>query len=513
MEKLTTIAELRHYRQQLSPEASLGLIPTMGNLHQGHLSLIQQGRSQNDQVIVSIFVNPLQFGPNEDLDRYPQTLDTDLKHCRDLGVDAVFCPQPQELGITPAESSPTLTTVVPPQHLTSVLCGRSRPGHFQGVATIVSKLFNLIQPHRAYFGEKDAQQLVIIRHLVADLNIPVDIIACPIVREASGLAYSSRNQYLSDRQRDQASALFRSLESARQQFEAGQRQAQPLLATVQAELAKVPQLQPDYIELVDPQTLQSLDTIEQQGRLLIAAHLGSTRLIDTMLLTVRQPSTRQPIVAIDGPAGAGKSTVTRQVADRLGLLYLDTGAMYRAVTWYILESGIAIEDEAHIAQALDNCQIRLEPQADRPQCRVWVNQHDVTQAIRSPDVTAKVSTVAAFPAVRQFLVQQQQDYGAAGGLVAEGRDMGTQVFPQAEVKIFLTASVEERARRRKLDLEEQGYEVNVSQLEAEIAQRDQQDSTRTLSPLQKAEDAIEIQTDDLTIEDVVDQILSYVPKS
>lgn len=511
MEKLTTIAELRHYRHQLPPDARLGLIPTMGNLHQGHLSLIQQGRSQNDQVIVSIFVNPLQFGPNEDLDRYPKTLDADLQHCRELGVDAVFCPRPQDLGIASGESS--LTTVVPPQHLTSVLCGRSRPGHFQGVATIVSKLFNLIQPHRAYFGEKDAQQLVIIRHLVADLNFPVEIIGCPIVREASGLAYSSRNQYLSDRQRDQASALFRGLESARQQFEAGQRQAQSLLAAVNAELAKVPQITPEYIALVDPQTLQPIETINQQGRLLIAAHLGSTRLIDTMLLTVRQPTIRQPIVAIDGPAGAGKSTVTRQVADRLGLLYLDTGAMYRAVTWYILESGIAIEDEAHIAQALDNCQIRLEPQADSPQCRVWVNQHDVTQAIRSPDVTAKVSTVAAFSAVRQFLVQQQQDYGAAGGLVAEGRDMGTQVFPQADVKIFLTASVAERARRRKLDLEKQGYEVDLSQLEAEIAKRDQQDSTRALSPLQKAEDAIEIQTDDLTIEDVVHKILSHVPNS
>ncbi|OAB58185.1 cytidylate kinase [Phormidium willei BDU 130791] len=504
MDKLTTIAELRHYRQQLPPQARLGLIPTMGNLHQGHFSLIQQGRSQNDQVIVSIFVNPLQFGPNEDLDRYPQTLDADLQHCRELGVDAVFCPQPQDLGIALGESS--LTTVVPPQHLTSVLCGRSRPGHFQGVATIVSKLFNLIEPHRAYFGEKDAQQLVIIRHLVADLNVPVEIMACPIVRDASGLAYSSRNQYLSDRQRDQASALFRGLESARQQFEAGQRQAQPLLAAVNAELAKVPQLTPEYIELVDPQTLQPIDTINQQGRLLIAAHLGSTRLIDTMSLTVRSP-----IVAIDGPAGAGKSTVTRQVADRLGLLYLDTGAMYRAVTWYILESGIAIEDEAHIAQALDDCQIRLEPQADRPQCRVWVNQHDVTQAIRSPEVTAKVSTVAAFSAVRRFLVQQQQDYGAAGGLVAEGRDMGTQVFPQADVKIFLTASVAERARRRKLDLEQQGYEVNLSELEAEIAKRDQQDSTRVLSPLQKAEDAIEIHTDDLTIEDVIHKILSHVP--
>ena len=421
-------------------------------------------------------------------------------------MDAVFCPQPEELGISSPDSSSVLTQVCPPESLTSVLCGRSRPGHFQGVATIVSKLFNLIQPQRAYFGEKDAQQLLIIRRLVADLNFPIEIIACPVVRETSGLAYSSRNQYLSDRQREHASVLYRGLAAARSEFHRGQRDAEALLKIVQAELAQVPQVQPEYVELVDPQSLAPLTTIEDQGRLAIAAHLGSTRLIDTMVLTVRQP-----IIAIDGPAGAGKSTVTRQVADKLGLLYLDTGAMYRAVTWYVLECGIPVQDETHIAQFLKTCQIRLEPQGDSPQCRVWVNQHEVTQAIRSPDVTAQVSTVAAFPAVREFLVRQQQEYGAAGGLVAEGRDMGTQVFPDAEVKIFLTASVQERARRRQLDLEKQGYEVSLSQLEAEIAQRDQQDSTRPISPLQKAEDAIEIQTDDLTVEDVVSQILSHVP--
>ncbi|MCC5900209.1 MAG: bifunctional pantoate--beta-alanine ligase/(d)CMP kinase [Phormidium sp. BM_Day4_Bin.17] len=507
MKHLTTIAELRDYRQGVSSTQTLGLIPTMGNLHAGHLSLIRQGRSHNDQVIVSIFLNPLQFGPNEDLARYPQTLDADLEHCREAGVDAVFCPQAEELGISSQDSSSSLTQICPPEALTSVLCGRSRPGHFQGVATIVSKLFNLIQPHRAYFGEKDAQQLVIIRRLVADLNFPIEIIPCPVVREKSGLAYSSRNQYLSDLQREQASVLYRGLAAARSQFQRGEREAKTLLAIVRDELAPVPQVQPEYVELVDPQSLVPLTTIKEQGRLAIAAHLGSTRLIDTMLLTVRQP-----IVAIDGPAGAGKSTVTRKVADKLGLLYLDTGAMYRAVTWYVLECGISVNDEAHIAQALKNCEIRLEPQGDSPQCRVWVNQHDVTQAIRSPEVTAQVSTVAAFPAVREFLVRQQQEYGAAGGLVAEGRDMGTQVFPDADVKIFLTASVQERARRRQLDLEKQGYEVNLSQLEADIAQRDQQDSTRAISPLQKAEDAIEIQTDDLTVEAVVSQILSYVPR-
>lgn len=513
MQHLTSIDRLQPYRQALDDSLSLGFVPTMGNLHAGHLSLIERARSQNDRVVVSIFVNPLQFGPQEDFQNYPRTLERDLAQCREAGVDAVFTPTAADLGIDGEDGEDRngdrraiATTVMPPPQMTALLCGRSRPGHFEGVATIVTKLLNLVRPRRAYFGQKDAQQLAIVRRLVRDLNLPVEIVGCPIVRESDGLACSSRNRYLSPEDRDRAPVLYRSLQAARDRFESGVRDRGELLATVKDELARVPELRLDYVELVDPERLLPLASVRRRGLLAIAARLGDTRLIDNLLLHVRQP-----VVAIDGPAGAGKSTVTRQVAERLGLLYLDTGAMYRAVTWYVLDRGLDPNDDTAIAKALDDCHLRLHFDPDSQHCRVWVNQQEVTQAIRSPRVTANVSAVAALPCVRQFLVQQQQDFGASGGLVAEGRDMGTHVFPNAELKIFLTASVAERARRRKRDLEQQGYAVALSQLEGEIAERDRRDSSRVLAPLQKAQDAIEIQTDDLSIEEVVERIVGHVP--
>jgi len=217
---------------------------------------------------------------------------------------------------------------------------------------------------------------------------------------------------------------------------------------------------------------------------------------------------RAPIIAIDGPAGAGKSSVTRAVAETLGLLYLDTGAMYRALTWLVMDAGLDIQDEAAIATVIQGCCLDLQPEAQGV-CRVVMNGTDITQAIRTPEVTANVSAIAAQAAVRQQLVAQQREFGQRGGLVAEGRDMGTCVFPHAEVKIFLTATVAERARRRKRDLEAQGYTVDLQQLEAEIADRDYQDSHREISPLQQAEDAIELITDGLSIETVINKIIHY----
>jgi pantoate ligase/cytidylate kinase len=220
---------------------------------------------------------------------------------------------------------------------------------------------------------------------------------------------------------------------------------------------------------------------------------------------------RQPIIAIDGPAGAGKSTVARQVAANLDLVYLDTGAMYRAVTWLVLQKGIAIDDECAIAQLTNQCKIELTPNQDlRSSVRVWIDGNDVTQAIRTIEVTSIVSAIAAQSAVRQALVKQQQSWGKKGGLVAEGRDIGTHVFPDAEVKIFLTASVSERARRRQQDFSTQGQsEVSLEQLERDIAERDWKDSTRKVSPLQKAADAIEVQTDGLDVSEVTAQIVNY----
>jgi pantoate ligase / CMP/dCMP kinase len=487
---------------------SVGLVPTMGALHEGHLSLIKRARQENGTVIVSIFVNPLQFGPNEDFDRYPRILEDDRQLCEQVGVDAIFTPTPEEMGVAAKNIQESkVTQVVPPSAMISGLCGRSRLGHFQGVATIVTKLLNLVQPDRTYFGQKDGQQLAIIKRLIADLNLPVEIIACPTLREASGLAMSSRNQYLTATEKLEAAVIYRALKKAENAFLGGERKSSNLIALVQYELAMVNSLSVEYIELVEPTTLMQLDTIQEEAMLAVATRIGSTttRLIDNIILR-----DRKPIIAIDGPAGAGKSTVARQVAARLGLVYLDTGAMYRAVTWLVQQEEISLEDECAIAELASQCEIRLTPSEDlKSPVRVWINGEDVTQVIRTPAVTSKVSVIAAQASVRQALVKQQQNWGQQGGLVAEGRDIGTHVFPDAEIKIFLTASVEERARRRQQDFEKQGQaEVSLEQLKKDIAQRDLIDSTRKISPLQKAADAIEIQTDGLSIPEVTDKIIN-----
>lgn len=517
MRLFTTVAGLRCYLKQLRSSQgedihnttrfswdglapSIGLVPTMGALHAGHLSLVQQARQQNDWVIVSIFVNPLQFGPNEDFQQYPRTLDRDRQFCETAGVDGIFAPSAEE--IYGNADSTALTQVIPPSSMMSGLCGRSRPGHFQGVATVVTKLLNIVQPDRAYFGQKDAQQVAILRRLVSDLNLPVELVVCPIIREANGLALSSRNQYLSVDQRSEAAALYQSLQQAQQAFQAGVRDSERLIELVRSALQSHPVIQPEYIELVHPDTMTPLEQVEETGLLAVAARIGSTRLIDNLVL-----SYRQPILAIDGPAGAGKSTVVRQVAQTLGLLYLDTGAMYRAVTWLVLDSGIAINDEAAIADLVSQC--RIEISGDPATMRVSINDRDVTHEIRSLEVTANVSAIAAQSVVRRELVKRQQEYGRRGGIVMDGRDIGTCVFPDAELKIFLTASVEERARRRQQDLKEQGQpEVPLKELERAIYERDLKDSTRSISPLRKAADAIELQTDALDVAQVVDRIVT-----
>ncbi|MBE7381094.1 MAG: bifunctional pantoate--beta-alanine ligase/(d)CMP kinase [Leptolyngbya sp. SIO1E4] len=488
--------------------ATIGLVPTMGALHRGHMSLIHRARRENDRVVVTIFVNPLQFGPQEDLQAYPRPLEQDLKQCESAGVDAVFWPLPHTLYEQTQPDPATLTQVIPAAAMTAHLCGPHRPGHFPGVTTIVTKLLNLVQPSRAYFGRKDAQQLALIKRMVTDLNVPVAIVACPTVREPDGLAYSSRNQYLSQTERQQAATLYQSLQTAKAAFDQGERQSQALIDLIRHTLNPLPQIRIQYVELVHPETMQPITQIKTAGLLAIAAHLGNTRLIDNILLR-----SRRAIIAIDGPAGAGKSTVARLVANQLGLLYLDSGAMYRAVTWQALESGIDPQDEVAVAELLADCRLRLasEPGIHEQAglTHVWVNDQEVTQVIRSPEVTAHVSTIAAQPMVRQVLLQQQQQYGASGGVVMEGRDIGTQVFPFAELKVFLTASVHERARRRQKDLAAQNQPpMSLEALERAIDERDYKDSTRRVAPLRQAEDAIKLITDGLTIEAVVAKIVS-----
>jgi pantoate ligase / CMP/dCMP kinase len=279
---LTTPSELGHYLQSHRSQA-IGFVPTMGALHVGHQSLIDRARHENTVAIVSIFVNPLQFGANEDLDRYPRQLELDRMMCEIAGVDALFVPTVESMGIRDP-----LTQILPPPMMMSGLCGKTRLGHFQGVATIVTKLLNIVQPDRAYFGEKDAQQLAIIRRIVTDLNIPVEVVGCPTVREDSGLAFSSRNQYLSPTAKDRSAVIYRSLQQARAFFARGEIDPQSLYSVVKSELNNIPEFDLEYLELVDPLTLQSIDRVESPALLAIAGRIENTRLIDNILLESEQ---------------------------------------------------------------------------------------------------------------------------------------------------------------------------------------------------------------------------------
>jgi pantoate--beta-alanine ligase len=259
---------------------TIGLVPTMGALHAGHLSLIEAARAETSFVVVSIFVNPAQFGPKEDFSRYPRPLERDLELCGAASVDLVFHPEPAVL------YPPDYRTYVEVTGLQDVLCGASRPGHFRGVATVVLKLFNLVQPDRAYFGQKDAQQARIIRQLVRDLNVPVEVRVCPIVREADGLALSSRNQYLDAQQRRQAVVLQRALTEARQRIEAGERDVAVLRQAMSEWVASVPGAVLDYAAVVDADSLET-PTRLAPGRsvlLALAVKFGGTRLIDNLLI-------------------------------------------------------------------------------------------------------------------------------------------------------------------------------------------------------------------------------------
>ncbi len=511
MQILNTLCDLRFYLKKCR-QSSIGLVPTMGALHAGHQSLIERSRQTDQIVIVSIFVNPLQFGSGEDLGRYPRSFQADQSLCESAGVDAIFMPTATELYGTADLDLSKVTQVLPPADLAGCLEGRSRPTHFQGVATVVAKLLNLVRPTRAYFGQKDAQQVAIIKRLRQDLNLPGEIVVCPIVREPDGLAFSSRNRYLTKAERQQATVLNRSLQATQTIFSHGERSVATLTQAAKTILATETTVALDYVALVHPDTLEPLQVIDTVGMMAIAATVGTskqdaTRLIDNIIL-----SDRTPIIAIDGPAGAGKSTVARQIAHNLGLLYLDTGAMYRALTWYVLEQDVDPVDEDAVTQLLPHCKIQLiaNIRDDQPQPpKVQVNGQDVTQAIRTPKVTGHVSTIAAQLAVRTHLVSLQQQYGQKGGVVADGRDIGTKVFPNAELKIYLTASVEERAQRRYQDLEtaQDAHPLpELHELTQAIAERDRKDSTRTVSPLRKADDAIELFTDDLTAEQVIAKI-------
>ena len=276
MRNVSTLAELRSAR--LSLDGKVGLVPTMGFLHEGHLSLIRRAREECDHVIVSIFVNPTQFGPKEDLSKYPRDIERDLKLIEPLGTDLVWMPTPEVM------YPQGYQTWVEVEAITRPLEGAMRPGHFKGVTTIVAKLFNGVQPHKAYFGQKDAQQAAVIRQMVRDLNFPIEIVVCPIVREPDGLAMSSRNVYLDTEQHKAATVLFRSLSAAKELYESGERDAEKVRGQMKEVLAGEPLADLQYVSCADYDTLEELTEIKGKALLSMAVFVGKTRLIDNFVL-------------------------------------------------------------------------------------------------------------------------------------------------------------------------------------------------------------------------------------
>jgi len=276
MQTVTSLPDLRHLRA--SRPGAWGLVPTMGALHEGHLSLVRRARQECAHVGVSIFVNPAQFRPGEDLSRYPRDLERDLKLLERLGVDVVWAPAPEVV------YPPGFQTWVMVEDVARPLEGKIRPGHFRGVATVVAKLFNAFTPHKAYFGQKDAQQVVVIKRMAADLNFPLEVVVCPTVREPDGLALSSRNAYLNPEERQAAAVLYRALSAAQAKFQAGERDADVLRAAMSSTLAAEPLAREEYVSVADADTLGELNSIGQGALLSLAVRIGRTRLIDNFVV-------------------------------------------------------------------------------------------------------------------------------------------------------------------------------------------------------------------------------------
>lgn len=274
-----TVKEVREQVKAWRKEGlSVGLVPTMGYLHEGHASLIKKAVEDNDRVVTSIFVNPTQFAPTEDLEAYPRDMEKDSKLCETLGVDLIFHPEPEEM------YAPDFCTWVDMDVLSKTLCGKSRPIHFRGVCTVVSKLFHIVTPDRAYFGQKDAQQLAIIRRMVRDLNMDIEIVGCPIVREEDGLAKSSRNTYLNEEERKAALILSQSIFLGQKMVQEGETDAAKIKAAMVEKIQSEPLARIDYVEIVDGLSMQPVDTVQSPILAAIAVYIGKTRLIDNFIV-------------------------------------------------------------------------------------------------------------------------------------------------------------------------------------------------------------------------------------
>ncbi len=279
MEVAETIKSVRRLvKAARSKGNKIGLVPTMGALHIGHICLIEKAVKGSDFVVVSIFVNPTQFGPGEDFGKYPRSFESDLEICRKAGVDIVFAPSPQEM------YKKENLTWVNVEKLTEPLCGRSRPRHFRGVTTVCAKLFNIVEPDVAYFGQKDAQQAIVIKRMVADLNMPLEIVVCPTVREPDGLAVSSRNKYLSEQQRKDATYIYKSLKKCESLVEAGTTDNKTIIGEMKQILNQVSSIEIEYISIVDAESLQELERIAGKALAAVAVKIGSARLIDNIVV-------------------------------------------------------------------------------------------------------------------------------------------------------------------------------------------------------------------------------------
>lgn len=300
MKRISSIAAMKAAGRQITRSGkTLGLVPTMGALHEGHLSLVRASKARCDVTVVSIFVNPLQFGPAEDLDKYPRDLERDAAMLEQLGVELLFAPTVEEMygaqvSVPPKDAnlghqhhSESAKTYVVVEGLSDKLDGASRPGHFRGVATVVAKLFGIVRPDCAFFGQKDAVQVAVLRKMVRDLDMDVEMVVCPIVREPDGLAMSSRNVYLTPEQRRQALVLHRALMRVQMEADRGERDGEKLRAIGMSVVAEEPGARPDYFAVVDPETLEPVRDVSRWALVAVAAYFGSTRLIDNVVLAPR----------------------------------------------------------------------------------------------------------------------------------------------------------------------------------------------------------------------------------
>ena len=489
-----TVKELNKWR--LYHQKDISFVPSMGNLHCGHKELIHEAKKLKENlVLLSIFINPLQFNDTEDLKNYPRTLNKDVDIALTAGADAIFIPCEDEIF---PKNGKKIQYKKASEDLSKSLCGRHRKGHFDGVCSVVSRLINIVKPEVIFLGEKDWQQLLIIKEMVAKHNIKVAIKSIDTQRDFDGVPFSSRNNLLLKNDREKLKLFSEELFNTKQTFKL----TKTINLTKIIQRLKDKDIKIEYLEHVNAFNLKR-STSEMNLTMLAGAIIcGKTRLIDHVFLMKKDP-----IIAIDGPAGSGKSTVTKLIAKKLNFIFLDTGAMYRALSWYLIKEKINYENREELNSFLSDISITFQSVNGSKQ-KVIINDHNVTEKIRTQKISSIVSSIASVREIREFLVKEQRKIGEAGGIVAEGRDIGSKVFPNAELKIFLTATINERAKRRKNELETMGYgEIDFKKLKKDIEQRDFDDYNRKISPLVKAEDAIEIISDGYKINQVVEKIL------